>query len=235
MDTLMKMLFQPVRAFRELKHKEKFPWMSLIVLFIVVIIDSILLLPVIIKVQEMTISSMSLPMSDEQIEASMQFLYKIRYLQVVGTLFTQVFMLTVYALLIWFLTVVSKNKLSFQKAFELTVHCYFIIAIGSLINTFLLYAQGIENIDNIYEIALTGLNLLTSTESVGVVFYTFLTLINPFYVGFLVLLTIGLAVMADIKASKAFIISFIFWFILIVIPVVTVYFSQLFLQKRGLM
>ena len=127
-----------------------------------------------------------------------------------------------------------KQSLSFQKAFELIIHCCFVLAIGDLVSAFIIYGQGIENIKSMYEISLTGLNLLTSVEQVGVPFYIFLTLINPFQVWFLVLMTVGLGILADLKFSKAFITCFIFWVILIAYAVVIIYFSQLFTQKIGL-
>ena len=237
MNTILKILYNPVKAFRELKSSEKFPVMSLILLLIVVIINNILMIPVTFKVLELTFSSIQIPLNDAQtdrMESVMQMTYKLRYLQVVGAVFSYLFMLVIYTLIIWILTKIAKQSLSFSKAFELIIHCCFILTIGALVNTFILYGQGIENIRNIYEVSLTGLNLLTSSEQVGVTFYTFLTLINPFYVWFLVLLTLGLATLADLKIVKAFVTAFIFWAILIAFPVVMIYFSQLLMQKSGL-
>jgi len=235
MNTILKILYMPVQAFRELKNSEKFPFMSLVFLLIIVIINNILMIPVTTKVTELTFSSMSVPISDEQIETSMNLLYKLRYIQVAGALFSYIFMLVIYTLIIWIFTKIAKQTLSFQKTFELIIHCCFVLTIGALVNVFVLYFRGIENIENMYEISLTGLNLLTSTDSVGVTFYTFLSLINPFYVWFLVLLTIGLAILTDMKYVKAFIISFIFWILIIAFPVATIFFSQALLQKSGLM
>ena len=237
MDTLLKIIYSPVRAFQELKHAEKFPFMSLIVLLIVVIINNILMIPVTVKIMELTFSSIQIPLNDEQtkqIDAIMQMMHKLRYLQAVAAVFTYLFTLVVYTLIIWVLTKIAKQSLSFQKAFELIIHSCFVLSIGSLVNTFILYGQGIENIKNIYEVSLTGLNLLTSTEQVGVTFYTFLTLINPFYIWFLVILTFGLTKLADVKISKAFVTCFLFWIVLIAFPVVVTYFSQQVMQKSGL-
>ena len=229
------MIYSPVKAFRELKNAKKFPLMSLIVLLTVVIINNILFVPVTTKVMELTFSSMSIPVSDEQIETARQMLHKMRYLQVVWAVFTYIFTLLVYTLIIWIFTKIAKQALSFKKTFELIVHCCFVIAIGMLVNTFILYARGIENIENMYEVSLTGLNLFTSVENAGVTFYSFLAYINPFYVWFLVLLTLGLAILGEMKFNKAFIISFVFWVIIIAFPVITLYFSQALMKSKGLM
>ena len=237
MDTLITIIYKPLRAFRELKSSEKFPFMSLVVLLIVVVITNILMIPVNAKVFELTFSSIQIPLNEaqsKQMENMMQIMHKLRYLIAMGSVFTYLFTLVAYTLIIWILTKIMKQSLSFQKAFELIIHCCFVLAIGDLVSAFILYGQGIENIKSMYEISLTGLNLLTSVEQVGATFYIFLTLINPFQVWFLVLLTVGLAILADLKFSKAFITCFILWVILIAFPVVTIYFSQLFMQKTGL-
>jgi len=46
MDTLIKIIYNPARAFQDLKNANKFPLMSLIVLLIVVAIYNILMIPV---------------------------------------------------------------------------------------------------------------------------------------------------------------------------------------------
>ena len=224
----------PVQAFRELKSRQKFPWMGLAVLLIIVTINNILMIPVTTKVLELTYSTMNLPVSDDQIEYMMQFMYKIRYLQVLGGVFSYLFILLIYTLIIWIATKLAKKTLSFQKAFELIIHCCMAIALGSLVNCFALYGKGIETIENIYEISLIGLNALTSVDSVGVIFYTFLSTLTPFYVWFVVLLTIGLVILADMKYLKALIISLIFWLLIIAYSVGSVYFSHALLQNKGL-
>jgi len=235
MNTLLKLFYQPVTSFQALKDTEKLPWMSLILLLIIVIINNILLLPITMKMQEITISSMAMPLSDEQMDMSMQLLYKIRYLQVLGALFSYVFMLVVYTLIIWIFTKIAKEHLSFQKAFELIIYCSFALALGSLTNTVLLHIRGVENIDNIFEISLIGLNVLTSTESVGLIVYSLLAFINPFYLWFVVLLTIGLASLTDMKMSKAGLLSFLFVALLVAFSIGSVYFSQVFMKSKGLM
>ena len=234
MKTFLKILYNPVEAFRDLKNTGKFPFMALILLLVVVIINQILMIPVTTKTTEISFSSMALPLNDDQIETTMNMMYKLRYLQVVAAVFSHLFLLAFYTLIIWLFLKIAKQKLSFQKTFEFIIHCFLVLCLGDLVNTFLLYYQGIENISNMYEIALTGLNLLTSTERVGVTFYTFLATINPFYIWFVILLTIGLKILADIKYAKAFIFSFIFWAILVSITVVPIYFTQTLLHNKGL-
>ena len=68
----------------------------------------------------------------------------------------------------------------------------------------LIYLRGIDMIQNIYDVSLIGLGLLTSVEQVGAVTYTL-------------------------------IISTILWLITVMIPVMSVYFSQLAVAKTGIM
>jgi hypothetical protein len=178
---------------------------------------------------------LSIPVSDDQIEQAMQLMYKLRYLQVGGAIFSYMFMLVIYTLIVWVITKIVKQTISFQKTFELMIHCCFVIAIGTLVNSFILYTRGIENIENMYEISLTGLNLLTSVENAGVTFYTFLSLINPFYGWFVIILMIGLSVLSGMKYIKAFIISFLFYIIIVSYSVGVIFFSQALLHSKGLM
>lgn len=232
---LLKIFYSPVMAFRAMKDTEKFPTMSLIILLVIVIINNILMIPVTSKVSELSFSSMGVQMSDEQMEYALQIMHKFRYLSALSGVLSYCFMLVIYTLIIWVFTKIAKCKVSFQKTLELVIHCCFVVVIGSLVNTFILYYQGIETIENMYEISLTGLNVLTSSESVGVVLYTFLSLINPFQVWFLALLTVGMAILADVKYDKAFFISFIFWAIITAFPVIVIFFTHSLLQSSGLM
>ena len=234
MNTILQVLYSPFQAFRKLKSRQKFPWMGLAVLLIIVTINNILMIPVTTKVLELTYSTMNLPISDEQIEFTMQFMYKMRYLQVAGGVFSYLFILIIYTLIIWIFTKIAKQTIPFQKVLELVIHCCMVIALGSLVNCFALYGKGIETIENIYEISLIGLNALTSVESAGIYLYTFLSSLTPFYVWFIALLTIGLAILADMKYLKAFIISFIFWIILVAYSVASVFFANAVLHNRGL-
>ena len=234
MDTILKVLYTPFQAFRELKSRQNFPWMGLIVLLIIVLVNNILMIPVTTKVLELTYSTMNLPISEEQIEYTMQFMYKIRYLQVAGGVFSYLFILAIYTLIVWIFTRIAKQTIAFQKTFELIVHCCMALAIGSLVNCFLLYGAGIETIENMYEISLIGPNAFTSVDSVGIYLYTFLMSLTPFYVWFVALLTVGLAILADMKYLKAFVISLLFWIVIVAYSLGSVFFANSVLHRQGL-
>ena len=157
-----------------------------------------------------------------------------RYLTAAGTVFSHLTIVALYTLVFWGLVRISKTSFSFLNAFKLMIHSYFVLVLGQLSDTLILYYQGIENINSIYEISLTGLNVFTSVERVGATMYSFLMSINPFYIWFVGLLTVGLTVFTGMKTQKAFIISFIFWMLLIMYTVATIYFSQVVIQRSGI-
>jgi hypothetical protein len=95
--------------------------------------------------------------------------------------------------------------------------------------------KGLEAINNPYEIVFTGLNLFTSVEKAGVMGYTFLTLVNPFQLWFVILLSIGLKIFTEIKYTKALIICIIFWLISVIYPVFSAFFSEMAMKNAGIM
>ncbi|GHT78752.1 hypothetical protein AGMMS50262_21720 [Bacteroidia bacterium] len=173
MNKFWQALFSPVRVFNELKTVEKFSIMSIVVMLLLMLINQILMIPITTKVTSITLSTMSLP--ENQIDTMLQVSYKMRYLQVIGSIFTYMIMFLFYAFLLYFLVRIVKNKLGYKKVLQIIIYSYFIVAVGDLINTALLYMRGIDAIKNIYDTSLTGINLLTSLDRVGAVWYVFLT------------------------------------------------------------
>ena len=233
MNTILQTLFSPSRAFNELKQDGKFPAMTLTILLLLMTVYLILLVPVTAKIMALTMSSMPLP--EAQLERAMDVMHKLRYLQVTGGVFTTAVTLFLYAFLLYIITLIAKPAISFTKSFILIVYSYFTLLIGGLVNTGLLFLRGLEKITNPFEIELTGLNLLTTMEKAGAASYTFLSLINPFQLWFLILLSVGLKVFADIKYAKALFICVIFWLLTVIYPVVMVVFSEITMKKAGIM
>jgi hypothetical protein len=233
MNTFFLALFRPVKTFGELKMAGKFSTMSLIVLLFLMLLNLILMIPVTEKATSITFSSMSLP--ENQIDTMLQVVHKMRYLQVAGSTILYLIMFLFYALLLYVFVRIAKNKLTYKNALQLIVCSYFIVTIGDLLNTALLYAHGLDAITNIYETSWIGLNLLTSVEQVGATFYTFLSYFTPFQLAFVVLLSIGLKVFTDAKYLKALVITVLFWLITISIPTLSIYFSELTMANSGIM
>ena len=229
MNTLFFTLFRPVKAFNQLKP-EPFSIMSLVVILLLMLLNLILMIPVSEKILQITVSSMSLPQN--QIDMMVQVARKMQYLQIAGTGILYIIMFLFYAFLLY-LIVRFLKRIDYKKALQLFVCCYLIIAIGDLVNTAFIYMRGIDTIKNMYDTSLTGLNLLSSVEQIGAVAYTLLSYITPFQLGFVVLLSIGLKIFIDVKYAQSLVISILFWLITILIPVLSVYFSQLTAVQTG--
>ena len=233
MNTFFLALFRPEKTFYALKTEEKFSAMSLIILLLLILVNLILTIPITAKITEITFSSMSLP--ENQIETMTQITYKMRYLQVIGLGILYLIMLLFYALLLYIFVLILKDRLAYKSALQLIVYSYFIVAVGDLVNTALIYLRGVDSIKSMYDTSLVGINLLTSVEKVGPVWYAFLSYFTPFQLWFVILLSIGLKIFTGMKYIKSVIISVLFWLITILIPVLSVYFSELTIAKSGVM
>lgn len=233
MNTLFITLFRPVKSFREMKIAGKFPVLSLIIVLFLMLLNMILMVPVMEKITSLTFSTMSIP--ENQRETMTQVVHKMRYLQVVGTFIMYVISIFLYALLLYAIVYFAREKLKYKEALLLITFSSFIVVLGDLINTGLLYIRGIEEIKNAYEITFTGISMFTSLEKVGATLYTFLGYINPFQIAYVLLLSIGVKVFTEAKYGKAFSISLLIWIITILIPTLSVYFSELTLAKSGML
>jgi hypothetical protein len=154
---------------------------------------------------------------------------------VIGSVSTIAITMFVYALIFYIMTVIAKPALTFVKSFTVIIYSYFAVLLGELINTCILYIRGFDVITNPFGIIQTGINMLTTVDQAGATVYTFLSMINPFQIWFVLLLSIGLKVFADIKYVKSLIICIIFWLITTIYPVASVFFGEMVLKKAGMM
>jgi hypothetical protein len=228
------LFFRPIKVFGHLKTNEKFPTASMVILLFLMLINLILMIPINEKITEITFSSMGI-INESQLETMLQVSHKMRYLQVAGTEILYIGMLFFYAFLLYLSIRISKSRLDYKKSLQLFVYSYFIIATGDLVNTVALYTRGLDTIKNLYDTSLVGINLLTTIEQMGATGYTFLCYINPFQLGFVCMLSIGLKILLDTKWLKAIIVCTSIWLITILIPVISVYLSQLTLETKGIL
>jgi len=235
MNPILQILFRPLKAFKELKQENKFPGMALLILLLLLAVNLILMVPVTSKVTTLMFSRSSMPLPEEQLDRALDMLHKLRYLQVIGGIFTTAMTLFLYALLLYIITLIAKPVLDYMKSFTVIVYSYFAILIGGLVNTGILYFRGLDKITNPFEITLTGLNLFTTMEKAGGGLYIFLSLVNPFQLWFVVLLSVGLKVFTEMKFAKALLICILFWLITVIFPVASMIFSEITLQRAGMM
>ena len=233
MEPLVNIIVNPFKAFKQLKTEEKFPVIALVILLTLALINLILMAPVTAKLSETVLSGMSLP--DKQKDMAIEMTHKLRYLSMIGGFIMSAVILFLQALILFVIALIFKAQLNYAKALRLIIYCFIVLVIGDLVNTILIYFKGIDTIENMYSVMLTGASLLTSVEKVGVALYTFLSYINPFQLWFVVLLTIGIKIFTDSGWSKSFAICIIFWLIVTLFPVITTYFSQVIMAQKGLM
>ena len=233
MDTVLNIIMNPVKAFKQLKTEEKFPLAALIILLTLALVHLILNVPIGAKAQETVMAGMS-SLSDEQKDMALQMTHKLRYLTALGGFIMYAVILFIHALLLFVTAWIFKAQLTYGKALRLIIYCMIISIIGALVNTALVYIHGIDNLTGINDAMLMGLNRLTTVEKVGLPLYTFLSTINPFEIWYVILLVIGVKIFTDSAWSKAFLISIIFWLIVVLFPVLSTYFSQTIMASKGI-
>jgi len=232
MEPVINCIVNPVKAFNQLKTEEKFPVTALIILLALALINFILNVPTQAKVSEMVLSRMSLP--ENQMDMAIQMTHKLRYLTMMGGFVMYAVMLFVHALLLFVIALIFKANLNYTKALRLIIYCFIVLVIGDLVNTALVYFRGIDNIENMYDVMRTGVNVFTSVQKVGAPLYMFLYYINPFQIWFILLLALGIKLFTDSSWLKSGMICFIYWLIITLFPIITTYFSQMAMASKGI-
>ena len=102
MNIILQTLFSPVKAFSELKQENKFPAMALIILLLVIAINLILMVPITSKL--MTIAMSSMPLPEKQLDTTLSMMHQLRYLMVIGSIFTYAIKFFIYAFIFYILT-----------------------------------------------------------------------------------------------------------------------------------
>jgi hypothetical protein len=233
MEPLMNIIVNPVKTFNQLKTEEKFPVTALIILLVLALIHLILFVPVNAKVSELALSGMTMP--EKSMDMAVQMMHKLRYLTMIGGFVMYVVLLFLHALILYVIALIFKANINYSKALRLIIYCFIVLVIGDLINTAIIYFKGIDNIENMYGIYSVGANMFTSVEKSGATLYLFLSYINPFQLWFVLLLIIGVKLFSDSSWSKSAIVCLIYWLITVLFPVMTTYFSQVFLAHKGIM
>lgn len=225
MKNISKKFFKPIVYLADMRSLNKFSCWSLIILLLLKLVNSILSIPINDRVMVGTISSMHIP--EEQVDAMSQIAHKMRYLQIIGSELSFVLVLLFNSFLIFIITKLLKNRIEYKKSLQLLVYSYYILAIGDLVNTFYLYFNGLNNINNVGDVLLRGANMFVSVESVGITLYTLLSYVNPFQILFCIFLYIGVKVLSGMQGIKSFIVILIFWLITIIVPTLSVFMSEM--------
>ena len=98
----------------------------------------------------------------------------------------------------------SSKALTFKSMFAAVVHSELILVFSTLINAALLLC--FKDIDTVKDITdlhmIPSLHLIFGDKKVGIPYFTFLHQINPFSIWYLIVLSRGVAVVADISRQR---------------------------------
>ncbi len=146
-------------------------------------------------------------MDDVQIEQSRGM---VEGLSFVGLLFTPVPLLLkwlIFASVFYFGArfLGSPEALKFKPMFAVVAYSELILVFSELINAALLL--GFKQIDDVQDYTdlqvIPGLHLLFGDETLGIPLFTFLSQIQPFFIWYLVVLSLGVAVVANLNRRRA--------------------------------
>lgn len=233
MKEFILILFNPKGCFRILKITP-FSWgKGMIILLFLVIINSILSLP--IGKAVMNHSDFFSKMPDESVTMLKATQEKMKFVGLFTSSLFFVIKMFFYSLILWLLSFLGKKDILFIQILSLFIISYFIVILGDIINTGIIYYQGIDEVTTGYSIYKTGFNLFFNVKSIGPIMYSILTYINPFQLWFIFLLITGLNNLVEIKVSKATAIILIFWIITVALPVFFIYLSEIGKSKAALL
>lgn len=225
MDTLVRTFFYSNKTREDgLESNISFPAFAFMLLIVMILANAFLCIPINEIIVKHTFSSMNIP--PDNMNMMLEISYKTRYLQAISNGIVQIGQIFFFPLFIYILGKVLREKITYKMCLIIYLYSYFIVQAGDIINTILLYVKGIENIHQVYEINLMGLNRMFSFQSLGPVMYTLLTYINPFQLFSVLIIYLGLKNMLNIKPAKAIAMSGIFWIITILFPLLSVYYSE---------
>ncbi|MDR3251612.1 MAG: YIP1 family protein [Tannerella sp.] len=232
MDTIISIFTNPVKAFGSLKDREKFPYSVFFILLALMLINLILLIPVTEKVTELAMAKT--PLTDEQLDMALQMTHRLRYLQTAGALVMTAVMYFVYAFVLYIVQYIAKAGVNYAKILYLTIYSSLVVAVGSLVNTALIYGQGIDGIESPFDIARTGLNVFTTVDSAGLVLYALLSAVTPFEILFLAALAAGLKAISGSGWLRSAAISIAYWAVLTGFSLCSAYLSETLMKKSGI-
>lgn len=224
-------LFQPKSCFESLKTTS-FPWgKGLLFLLFIVIINSILSFPIGKAVMNHSDIFSRMPADKAEMMKAMQ--EKMKYLGLFTVSILFVIKMFFYSLVLWLLSFFCKKEVKFISILSIIIVTSFVIVLGDIVNTMIIYFQGTDKVISEYTVHKSGLNILFDVSNIGAVFYTLLTYINPFQIWFIVLLIIGLKNLVGIKITNGAVITLLFWLITIAIPTLMVYMAEMAKSKMG--
>lgn len=232
MKEFVLILANPKSCFENFKTTQFSLGKGLFLLILLIIINNILLFPINTAVTNH--SEFLSKMSADKVEMMKAMQEKMKYISLFTSALFFIIKMFFYTLIVWVLSIISKKAVPFLQLLSLVVISFFVVVLGDIVNTGILYSHGIGKITSEYDIHKTGLNLFFNIKNTGPVLFTALSYINPFQIWFAVLLILGLKGVAKIPIKDAIIITIIFLVITITIPVLGVYLSEIVKHKSGL-
>jgi hypothetical protein len=196
MNNVVLQFFKPAQVYRSLANTSKFPWAGIVLITVLILLEKILQVPFNEKIAALQLEQMNVPEG-----AGVDILHNLRYLIAFFGVSADLIAICFVAFLLFLCLKLLKIAVKYKTAFVLYAYVFTIFTIGNILTQLIWYQRGFESITNIYETDLLGLNVFFTYDGLGKIWYSLLSLVNPFVALFILYLSI--AVSSGLKAGWA--------------------------------
>ena len=206
MKNLKNLILEPSRLFKSLKEKPN--WLiPFIIVSILGIVFALLMQPASAQV---SIAKLQETLTSGQIEQAMQTAKRLGWISISLLPLITLIRWSIISALFLTLSNLFTDKMNFKKTFSIVSYCNIILALGMGVNVGTIYLRGLDTVSSPHDLWLIGLNFW-SPETLGLPMSLFLSEITVFSVWYVVLITLGLKIVADLSKWKAVFISVFVW------------------------
>jgi len=203
----IKIIIKPKSVFEQIKEQSSWGQTFIILSFFSIII-AFFFNPITKQLTNSMIESTSLS-NRELIESTQE---KLKYWGLIFEPFNLAVKILTFCVLTYLGVLIFKGKSNFKQLFSLCTNAFFILLISNAVNLVFLYLNGIEKINNVFDLSAIGLNLLF--EKKPNYLYLFLSNINIFQIWFVCIMILGISNLAEINTKKSMLIVILTWLII---------------------
>ena len=194
---LLKIITNPIEAFVNLKEKPNC-FLPIVCIIVGTITIAFLTFPFAAQIVRHSIPA---GLDEKQIEIRLKVVKIMSYISLILTPFILIISWIVKSLLIWLISQLFDGAARFKQVFSIICHTAIITFFKEIFALFLIYLKGPERITKISDIQFAwGLDAFTSPDKVSFPLYTFLSHINVFSIWYVVVLTLGIAMVNEFQS-----------------------------------
>ncbi|MBN1396528.1 MAG: YIP1 family protein [Bacteroidetes bacterium] len=210
LSNIINIFATPTDVFENIKKTPKWP-VAFLIICAVSLICGYFMLPFIQKIMEETFT---VKMSEEQAQkvASTTSRYRM-FMRLLIPITFLLKWLFISSFLYLGAILFDAQKNNFKTLYAVVVYSEFILALMGIINVLLILIKGVDAVSNLTDLhTIIGLDFFLADKSQNVLLFNFLNNFNVFSVWYVVVLTIGMSVICQLKKWKSAVLVTSVWF-----------------------